>query len=67
MPWCEDCARFWNPNTLRPGGECPTCGRTIAEPVAEPEVEAPWHFKVLVASATIYLLWRAAQLAGVVD
>ena len=24
MPWCEDCARFWNPNTLPPDGTCPT-------------------------------------------
>ena len=30
MPWCEDCAKFWNPSSMRPGGECPTCGRVIA-------------------------------------
>jgi hypothetical protein len=67
VPWCEDCARFWNPNTLSAQGECPTCGRRIAEPGSgELDAKAPWHFKVLVASAGIYLLWRFLQLAGVV-
>ena len=32
MPWCATCDRFYNPNTLRPDGTCPTCGRQVAEP-----------------------------------
>jgi len=68
VPWCEDCAKFWNPNTLSAQGECPTCGRRIAEPGSgDLDVKAPWHFKVLVVSAGVYLLWRFLQLAGLVD
>lgn len=37
MPWCTTCDRFYNPNTLRPDGTCPTCGRQVADPS---EVEA---------------------------
>jgi hypothetical protein len=38
------------------GGECPSCGRVIAKPA-----KAPWHFRVLVGAASIYLGWRAVQ------
>jgi hypothetical protein len=63
MPWCETCARFFNPNSLRRDGTCPACGRVVAEPrgpeaaVARP----PWHFWVFVAAAVIYLGWRLVQ------
>lgn len=30
MPWCDTCDRFYNPNTLRADGTCPTCGRRVA-------------------------------------
>ena len=56
MPWCDDCARFWNPNSMGAGGECPTCGAVIAPPP-----KAPWHFKLLVVAASLYLGWRAVQ------
>lgn len=44
------------------GGECPTCGRVIAE-VAELEAEAgvPWHFKLLLVAVVLYLGFRAWQ------
>lgn len=29
MPWCETCAKFWNPNSLPAEGRCPTCGREL--------------------------------------
>ncbi len=62
MPWCDDCSRFWNPNTLSPEGACPTCGRTLARHGEDaPPVPAPWHFKLLVAAAGAYLTWRAVQ------
>lgn len=32
MPWCDDCSKFWNPNTLTVEGNCPTCGRSLAAP-----------------------------------
>ena len=37
-------------------GECPVCKQVIAQPKG-----APWHFKMLVAAATIYLSWRLVQ------
>ena len=72
MPWCTDCDRFYNPNSLNPDGTCPTCGRSVAEaPTGEgaaPEKlrrfsdePTPWHFKALVAAVAIYLGFRAYQ------
>ena len=58
MPWCEDCDKFWNPNSLPPDGTCPSCGRVIGDP---PDTHVPWHFWILVAAAAIYLGWRAIQ------
>lgn len=35
-------------------------------PASETEVpKAPWHFKLLVAAAVIYLLWRFVQMVAV--
>ncbi len=50
MPWCEDCAKFWNPPSMPPDGTCPTCGRVIAE---LPDTKVPWHFWVLVAALAV--------------
>ena len=64
MPWCDDCSRFWNPNSLPPDGACPTCGRVLLKPGEHPaDQRAPWHFKLLVAAVVAYLGWRAVQLA----
>jgi hypothetical protein len=70
MPWCDPCARFYNPNTLLPDGSCPACGRTLARPRGSagadgagkaPRARAPWHFWLLLATAGVYLGWRAVQ------
>lgn len=65
MPWCEGCSRFLTPTTLGQGGECPTCGRVVAEPedagATEEAPEVPWHFKLLVVATALYLGWRAVQ------
>lgn len=58
MPWCEDCAKFWNPNTLPPDGTCPSCGRVIGDP---PPTGVPWHFWVLIIGTVGYLGWRVVQ------
>jgi hypothetical protein len=66
MPWCEDCTKFWSPNSLPETGKCPGCGLQIAEPqeLADAgEYRAPWHFKVMIALAAVYLGWRFIQLA----
>jgi hypothetical protein len=63
VPWCDDCSRFWSPNTLPPDGACPTCGRILAKPGEDGGSQrAPWHFKLLVAAVVLYLGWRAVQL-----
>jgi hypothetical protein len=38
MPWCEHCAKFWTPSSMKADGSCPTCGRVL--PVAGPQTEA---------------------------
>jgi hypothetical protein len=32
VPWCDDCARFWSPNSVAEDGTCPTCGRSLDAP-----------------------------------
>lgn len=56
MPWCDECQRFLNPPSLTPAGECPSCRTQL---LSEPK--APWHFKLLVGCAAVYLGWRAVQ------
>lgn len=69
MPYCDDCQKFWNPNSMPADGRCPTCGIQLAEP-QEPDddwedYQAPWHFKLLVALTVLYLGWRFLQLFGI--
>jgi hypothetical protein len=58
VPWCEDCARYYTPNSLPKDGTCPTCGRVIAQPRSE---RLPWHFWLLLVAVCVYLGWRAVQ------
>lgn len=32
MPWCEECAKYWTPNSMNDDGTCPGCGRVVDEP-----------------------------------
>lgn len=63
MPYCDNCDRFLNPNTLTATGDCPDCDEHVADPVeaAEP-ITTPWHFKLLVAGVCGYLGWRLVEL-----
>jgi hypothetical protein len=67
VPWCETCDRFYNPNSLRADGTCPTCGRdvgrsAVATATAEDGAPAtPWHFKVLLLATVVYLGWRLVE------
>ena len=64
MPWCEECAKYWTPNSMTEDGDCPRCGAHIAEAetVAADEEKAPWHFKLLVVAMVAYLGWRIVDL-----
>ena len=31
MPWCDDCAKFWNPASMPEDGTCPTCRRVLVD------------------------------------
>ena len=69
MPFCEDCDRYWSPNSMAPDGSCPTCGEVIADgpPGGDDEDDGgwPWHFWLLVGLTAAYLAWRVVQgLAG---
>ena len=69
MPWCDECAKFWNPPSLRDGA-CPTCGATLESPPprgdgtqteAQARPRAPWHFKMLLVATVVYLGYRLYQ------
>ena len=64
MPWCEECSRFYNPNSVAPDGTCVQCGAVIGDPPGsggEQAARVPWHFWLLVVALTIYLGYRLVQ------
>lgn len=74
MPWCPACARYLTPTSMESDGTCPFCQQVVDytrnrkfERAAErgeelaPDVPIPWHLKLLLAAAVIYLGWRAVQ------
>ena len=67
MPFCEDCAKFWSPNSMPVTGKCPSCGLQIAAPQEleeATEYKAPWHFKLMVILAVLYVSFRIVQMIG---
>ena len=63
MPYCEDCAKYLTPSSMREDGTCPTCGRQVGEieqraAAVVSDETAPWHFKLLVVAVVAYLGWR---------
>jgi hypothetical protein len=73
LPWCDECAKFWNPSSMNRAGTCPACGRMIATPPPATDVDGvpaddvegaprtPWHFTLLLIALVIYLGYRAFQ------
>ncbi len=59
MSWCEECTKYWPADQLDENGACPTCGTVVGDP---PTV--PWHFKLLVVAAAVYIAWRIVQGIG---
>ena len=69
MPWCDECSRFWNPNSMPADGTCPSCGAALGAAAGvggaeATEYKAPWHFWVFVGAAVVYLSWRVIQMVG---
>jgi hypothetical protein len=65
MPWCEECAKYWTPNSMNHDGTCPRCRRVIEEPRAvghADDEKAPWHFKLMVVALVAYLGWRVVEI-----
>ncbi len=75
MPWCDECARFWTPPSMKPDGTCPSCGRTLTaelvtarnldlKKLAGDDARVPWHFKVLLVGTIGYLIYRLIWFIG---
>jgi hypothetical protein len=67
MPWCEECAKYWTPNSMNEDGTCPQCGEPIGDghehaSTVVADEKAPWHFKLLVVATVAYLVWRLVDL-----
>ncbi len=64
MPWCEPCEKSWTPTSLNADGTCPHCGEAVdgTEHISQPPHRAPWHFKLMVVTITVYLAYRLFQL-----
>jgi len=65
VPWCEECAKYYTPNSVATDGSCPKCGAAIQLPEGAETSEAesvdestPWHFKLMVVAVVSYLGWR---------
>lgn len=64
VPYCDDCDRFYSPNTLSEQGDCPD-GHHVADPAEQPPLPTvPWHFKLMVALLLAYLGWRLIQFVA---
>ena len=70
MPWCEECAKYYTPNSVKADGSCPKCGDALqlAEGAdddadnADAHESTPWHFKLMVVAVVTYLGWRLVDL-----
>ncbi len=67
MPWCEECAKYYTPNSVHADGTCRQCGTKLqagegddvtAVASAVDDEKTPWHFKLLVTMTGLYLAWR---------
>lgn len=58
MPWCDICGQLRD--EVNEDGTCPSCGQTLVKPHRE---GVPLRFKLLIAAAAVYLVWRLVQVA----
>jgi hypothetical protein len=41
MPWCDECAKFWNPASMPEDGTCPSCRRVLVDSSRERRASSP--------------------------
>ena len=41
MPYCDDCSKYWTPNSLNEDGTCPRCGANLEDPTYLEHPESP--------------------------
>lgn len=72
MPYCDDCDKYWTPNSMNEDGTCPKCG-TDLDPPKDPSSDVasgttdddegvPWHFKLMIVALVIYLGYRFVEI-----
>ena len=74
VPWCPACSHYLTPTSMRSDGTCPFCAQVIdytrnskftaaasRGETLDDDVPVPWHLKLLLAGAALYLGWRAVQ------
>jgi DNA-directed RNA polymerase subunit RPC12/RpoP len=54
VPWCDDCSKFWNQDSMGAEGECPSCGKVVVAP----RKGIPWHFKLMLVAFAVYMVYR---------
>jgi len=71
VPWCEECAKYYTPNSVNTDGSCPQCGEILQlgdgvehahDDEGDTDESTPWHFKLMVVAIVAYLGWRLVQL-----
>lgn len=67
MPFCDDCDKYWTPNSMNEDGSCPKCGADLEAPESdeaddEPREKVPWHFKLMIVALVAYLGYRFVEL-----
>ena len=66
VPECQQCDRYLTPTSLEDDGTCPFCDSdvVVAEKPLPVQRALPWHFKLMVALAALYLIWRVIDLVA---
>ena len=68
MPYCDDCEKYWTPNSMNEDGTCPRCGAGLEAPATDDEAGAegrekvPWHFKLMIVALVVYLGYRFVEI-----
>ena len=71
VPWCEECAKYYTPNSVKADGSCSKCGDALqlaegadddANDANDANDATPWHFKLMVVAVVTYLGWRFVDL-----